>query len=55
MNKPEENQLARKIGEELESSDLRLVTVETTAGGLISAQLLSIAGASRWVDRGIVA
>ena len=55
MNKPEENQLARKIGKELESSDLRLVTVETTAGGLISAQLLSIAGASRWFDRGIVA
>ena len=55
MLEREENQLARKIGDELVSIGLRLVTVETTAAGLISAQLLSIAGASRWFDRGIVA
>ena len=55
MLEHKENQLAKKIGEELVSSGLRLVTVETTAGGLISAQLLGIAGASRWFDRGIIA
>ena len=34
MLEHKENQLAKKIGEELVSSGLRLVTVETTAGGL---------------------
>ena len=33
----------------------RVAVCETTAGGLISARLLSVAGASVWFDRGVVA
>lgn len=32
----------------------KVAVAETTAGGLISARMLSVAGASRWFDRGFV-
>jgi PncC family amidohydrolase len=55
MLKPEDEKLAIRIGEGLLRGGFRVATVETTAGGLISARLLSIPGASRWFERGIVA
>lgn len=56
MNQLSENDsLARAIGDRLLAAEARLGVVETTAGGLISARLLSVAGASRWYDRGVVA
>ncbi len=51
----ENDELAILIGERLLAADARVAVVETTAGGLISARLLSVAGASRWYDRGVVA
>jgi PncC family amidohydrolase len=51
----ENDALAQSIGDMLLGAEARVGVVETTAGGLISARLLSIAGASRWFDRGVVA
>ncbi|MCE7929345.1 MAG: CinA family protein [Chloroflexi bacterium CFX7] len=51
----EDDALARTIGEALEARGWRVAVAETTAGGLISARLLSVAGASNWFDRGVVA
>ncbi|GAB4328147.1 MAG: nicotinamide-nucleotide amidase [Dehalococcoidia bacterium] len=51
----EHDELAASIGEVLAGHGWRLALAESTAGGLISARLLSVAGASRWFDRGIVA
>lgn len=50
----EDDELARTIGEALIARGARVAVAETTAGGLISARLLSVAGASAWFDRGSV-
>lgn len=46
---------ARAVGEVLLARGERMAVVETTAGGLLSARLLSVPGASAWFDRGVVA
>ena len=51
----EEDALAHAIADELIRRSARVAVVETTAGGLISARLLSVPGASAWFDRGLVA
>lgn len=51
----EDDALARGIGAALLKREARVVVVESTAGGLISARLLSVPGASAWFDRGYVA
>jgi PncC family amidohydrolase len=50
----EDDTLAHAIGEALIARGARVAVAETTAGGLISARLLSVAGASAWFDRGVV-
>lgn len=55
MELPENDALAASIGEALAANRWRLALAETTAGGCISARLLSVPGASRWFDRGIIA
>jgi len=55
MYPQEHDTLAYAIGEALVARGSTLAVVETTAGGLISARLVSVAGASRWFERGIVA
>jgi PncC family amidohydrolase len=47
--------LAAELGGELQAQGVRLAVVETTAGGLVAARLLSVPGASNWFDRGYVA
>jgi PncC family amidohydrolase len=51
----EDDKLARTAGEKLAAAGQRVAVVETTAGGLISARLLSVPGASAWFERGLVA
>ncbi|HJP40996.1 MAG TPA: CinA family protein [Dehalococcoidia bacterium] len=55
MSLSPDDTVASRVGEALLSREARLAVVESTAGGLISARLLSVAGASRWFDRGAVA
>jgi len=50
----EDDRLAFEIGELLVARGEKLAISETTAGGLISARLLSIGGASRWFEAGLV-
>lgn len=50
----EHDELAFDIGEMLVARGENLAVSETTAGGLIAARLLSVAGASRWFERGII-
>ena len=49
-----DDSVARTIGELLIARGERVAVCETTAGGLISARLLSVPGASAWFDRGVV-
>lgn len=51
----EHDELAHAIGELLVARASTLAVVETSAGGLISARLLSVPRASRWFERGMVA
>jgi len=51
----ENDELAERIGEALVARNAKLAVAESTAGGLISARLLSVSGASRWFERGVVA
>lgn len=51
----EHDELAHAIGELLVARGSMLAVAETSAGGLISARLLSVPGASRWFERGVVA
>ena len=51
----EHDELAHAIGELLVARGQTLAVVETTAGGLISSRLVSVAGASRWFERGAIA
>lgn len=50
----EDDALARRVGELLIARGEKVAVSETTAGGLISARMLSVAGASAWFDGGIV-
>ena len=50
----EDDVLARSIGDALVALRAKVAVAETTAGGLISARLLSVAGASAWFERGVV-
>ena len=50
----EEDTLANEIGELLMARGEKVAVSETTAGGLISARMLSVPGASRWFDAGLV-
>jgi PncC family amidohydrolase len=47
--------LARAVADALRARDATLAVAETTAGGLISARLLSVPGASAWFERGVIA
>lgn len=51
----EDDELAAAVGAALVARRARVAVVETTAGGLISARLVSVPGASRWFERGVVA
>jgi PncC family amidohydrolase len=51
----DDDPLPADIGRQLLARGQRVAVVETTAGGLISARLLSVPGASAWFERGIVA
>lgn len=50
----ENDELAFEIGELLVARGEKVAVSETTAGGLISARMLSVPAASRWYDGGIV-
>jgi nicotinamide-nucleotide amidase len=50
-----DDHLAASVGDELASRGEKVAVVESTAGGLVSARLLSVPGASLWFDRGVVA
>lgn len=50
----ENDELAAQLGELLMARNEKVAVSETTAGGLISARMLSVPGASRWFDGGIV-
>ena len=50
----EHDELAAELGELLVARGEKVGVSETTAGGLISARMLAVPGASRWFDGGIV-
>lgn len=50
----EHDALAAELGELLVARGEKVGVSETTAGGLISARMLSVPGASRWFDGGVV-
>ena len=50
----ENDELCAAIGEALMARGEKVATSETTAGGLMAARMLSVPGASRWFDGGIV-
>lgn len=50
----EHDELAYRIGEALIARGERVAVSETTAGGLVSARMLSVPGASRWYEGGLV-
>jgi len=54
MDLLEDDEVASAIGQALTARGAKVAVAETTAGGLISARLLSVAGASAWFDRGVV-
>src|SRR5262245_27208044 len=55
MYPQEHDELAAAIGELLVARGSTLAVLETSAGGLIATRLLSVAGASRWFERGVIA
>lgn len=55
MSIQEHDPLAARVGELLLAREARVAVAESTAGGLISARLISVSGASKWFDRGLVA
>ncbi|HCU99911.1 MAG: damage-inducible protein CinA [Dehalococcoidia bacterium] len=55
MSIQEHDLLAVRVGELLLNREARLAVAESTAGGLISARLISVSGASKWFERGLVA
>lgn len=50
----EDDAVAAEIGELLIARGEKVAVSETTAGGLISARMLSVPGASRWFESGLV-
>lgn len=50
----DDDELPFAIGELLVTRGEKVAVSETTAGGLISARMLSVAGASRWFESGLV-
>lgn len=50
----EDDVLAARIGELLVERGERVAVSETTAGGLLAARMLSVPGASRWFEGGLV-
>lgn len=46
--------LAKKLGKVLEDRGLKLVTAESCTGGWLAQVLTSVAGSSRWFERGFV-
>lgn len=50
----EDDTLATAVGEALMARGEKVSCSETTAGGLISARMLSVPGASRWFENAIV-
>lgn len=50
----EHDELAARVGDLLAVRGQKVAVSETTAGGLISVRMLSVAGASRWYDGGLV-
>lgn len=50
----EDDRLAAEVGELLVRRGEKVAVSETTAGGLISARMLSVPGASRWYDGGLI-
>lgn len=50
----EDDELAAAIGHALVARGEKVAVSQTTAGGLISARMLSVAGASRWFESAIV-
>lgn len=55
MSITEDDVLAQRVGALLAARGARVAVMESTAGGLISARILSVPGASAWFDRGAVA
>ena len=55
MSIQENDPLATRVGELLLARGARVAVAESTAGGLISARLISVSGASKWFERGLVA
>lgn len=45
---------AQKIGHELSTRNLVLVTAESCTGGWVGQAITSVAGSSRWYDRGFI-
>jgi len=46
--------LCQNLGQQCEQNGIRLVTVESCTGGLLAGAITSIAGSSKWFDRGFV-
>lgn len=46
--------LASTAGELLRAKSYKLVTAESCTGGLLSAAITSVAGSSKWFERGFV-
>lgn len=55
MSDIELDQLAKRIGERLQSSRDRIVTAESCTGGWIAKAMTGVAGSSDWFDCGMVA
>lgn len=51
---PEQQALVEALAEALRARDLRMVSAESCTGGLIAAACTSVAGSSRWFERGFV-
>jgi nicotinamide-nucleotide amidase len=51
---PEQQALVEALAEALRARDLRVVSAESCTGGLIAAACTSVAGSSRWFERGFV-
>jgi nicotinamide-nucleotide amidase len=51
---PEQQALVEALAEALRAQDLRMVSAESCTGGLIAAACTSVAGSSRWLERGFV-
>ena len=51
---PEQQALVEALAEALRARDLRMASAESCTGGLIAAACTSVAGSSRWFERGFV-